>query len=133
MPLGFRFGRPFSPFSRIFSSVSAATLASSCATAAKRLTTRDRSSAAERSSRLGNSERIIMPPSPHNSRRSGPPLSQFAAPVSPAPVPQVFENSRQPDLGHPVRLSQAGDPRLPGGGRNLLRRGQGQGGARAVA
>src|SRR3954465_13460541 len=95
MPLGFRFGRPFS---RIFSSVSAATLASSCATAAKRLTTRDRSSAAERSSRLGNSERIIMPPSTHNSRRSGIPLSQFAAPVSPAPVPQVFENSHGGDV-----------------------------------
>src|SRR4051812_40701851 len=39
----------------------------------------------------------------------------------------------QPDLGHPVRLPQAGDPRLPGGGGDLLRRGQGQGGARAVA
>src|SRR4051812_44222760 len=39
----------------------------------------------------------------------------------------------QPDVGHPVRLPQAGDPRLPGGGRDLLRRGQGQGGARAVA
>src|SRR3954471_4947760 len=34
----------------------------------------------------------------------------------------------QPNVGHPVRLSQAGDPRLPGGGRDLLRRGQGQGG-----
>ena len=39
----------------------------------------------------------------------------------------------QPDLGHPVRLPQAGDPRLPGGGRDLLRRGQGQGRAGAVA
>src|SRR5919107_176347 len=34
----------------------------------------------------------------------------------------------QPDVGHPVRLPQAGDPRLSGGGRDLLRRGQGQGG-----
>src|SRR3954465_12872298 len=39
----------------------------------------------------------------------------------------------QPDVRYPVRLPQAGDPRLLGGGRNLLRRGQGQGGARAVA
>ena len=39
----------------------------------------------------------------------------------------------QPDVGHPVRLPQAGDPRLPGGGRDLLRRGERQGGARAVA
>src|ERR687897_2257368 len=28
----------------------------------------------------------------------------------------------QPDVGHRVRLSQAGDRRLPGGGRDLLRR-----------
>src|SRR3954447_16838623 len=39
----------------------------------------------------------------------------------------------QSDIGYPVRLPQAGDPRLSGGGRDLLRRGQGQGGARAVA
>src|SRR3954470_21634691 len=32
-----------------------------------------------------------------------------------------FSPTFQPDVGHPVRLSQAGDPRLPGGGRNLLR------------
>jgi len=35
-----------------------------------------------------------MPPSTHNSRRSGITLSQFAAPVSPALLPPVFENSR---------------------------------------
>ncbi|MFL5513595.1 MAG: transposase, partial [Gemmatimonadales bacterium] len=35
----------------------------------------------------------------------------------------------QPDLGHPVRLSQAGDPGLPGRYRVRLRRGQGRTGA----
>jgi len=39
-----------------------------------------------------------MPPSTHNSRRSGIPLSQFAAPVSPALLPPVFENSRYGDI-----------------------------------
>jgi hypothetical protein len=40
-----------------------------------------------------------MPPSTHNSRRSGIPLSQFAAPVSPALLPPVFENSLLIDSG----------------------------------
>src|SRR3954451_15638884 len=93
IPLGFRVGRPFSPFSRAFSSLSAATLASSCATLSSRLTTRDRSSAAERSSRLGSAGRIVMPPWTHNPRRRGIPLSQFAAPVSPSSWPPAFENS----------------------------------------
>ncbi len=46
-----------------------------------------------------------------------------------AAVPLLGLSARlQPNVGHPVRLSQAGDPRLSGGGRDLLRRGQGQGG-----
>src|SRR3954452_7356362 len=94
IPLGFRLGRPFSPFSRAFSSVSAATLASSCAMLSSRLTTRHRSSAAPRSSRLGRSlERIVMPPWTHNPRQRGSHLSQFAAPSSTSLLPPVFENS----------------------------------------
>src|SRR3954451_19434620 len=51
-----------------------------------------------------------------------------------AAVPLLGLSARlQPNVGYPVRLSQAGDPRLPGGGRDLLRRGQGQGGPGAVA
>src|SRR4051794_13696379 len=94
IPLGFRFGRPFSPFSRVFSSLSAATLASSCATVSSKLTTRDRNSAAERSSRSGRSlGQSVMPPSTHIPRRRGIPLSQFDAPVNLSPLPPVFENS----------------------------------------
>ena len=54
----------------------------------------------------------------------GPPATQWGAAVPLLGLPARL----QPDLGHPVRLSQAGDPRLSGRRRNLLRRGQGQGG-----
>jgi hypothetical protein len=37
--------------------------------------------------------RIVMPPWTHIPRRRGTRLSQFDAPVSPSPLPSVFENS----------------------------------------
>src|SRR4051812_10075959 len=59
----------------------------------------------------------------------GLPAAQWSAAVPLLGLPARL----QPDIGYPVRLPQAGNPRLPGGGRDLLRRGKRQGGPGAVA